>query len=59
MRGAFTEWQTMLDSVQTDNEMGLGGNPNDPFPSWLTLWRAEPGIRSSLIYRQVVKGAIL
>ncbi len=49
LREAFCEWQTMPDSVQTDNEMALGGNPNDPFPSWLTLWLAGLGIQHSFI----------
>lgn len=40
LRTGFCEWQTLPDSVQTDNEMGLGGNPNDPFPSWLSLYLA-------------------
>ncbi len=51
LRAAFTEWQTLPDSVQTDNEMALGGNPNDPFPSWLTLWLAGLGIQHSFIQR--------
>jgi hypothetical protein len=34
LRAGFAEWQTLPDSVLTDNEMGLGGNPTDPFPSW-------------------------
>jgi len=49
LRQAFCEWQTMPDCVHTDNEMSLGGNPNDPFPSWLTLWLAGLGIRHAFI----------
>jgi Helix-turn-helix domain len=49
LREAFCEWQTMPDSVQTDNEMALGGNPNDPFPSSLTLWLTGLGIQHSFI----------
>jgi transposase len=49
LREAFCEWQTMPDSVQTDNEMALGGNPNDPFPSSLTMWLAGFGIQHSFI----------
>jgi hypothetical protein len=45
----FTEWQTLPDSVLTDNEMGLGGNPNDPFPSWLSLYLAGLGIKHNFI----------
>jgi len=44
LRGAFAEWQTLPDSVQTDNELGLAGGPNDPFPGKLTLWLAGLGI---------------
>jgi transposase InsO family protein len=60
LRGAFTEWQTLPDSVQTDNEMALGGNPNDPFPSWLTLWLAGLGIQHSFIrsHRPTDQGAV-
>jgi transposase-like protein len=49
LRAGFTEWQTLPDSVLTDNEMGLGGNPNDPFPSWLSLYLAGMGIKHNFI----------
>jgi transposase InsO family protein len=49
LRSAFTEWQTMPDSVLTDNELGLAGGPNDPFPGRLTLWLAGLGIRHRFI----------
>lgn len=49
LRSGFAEWQTLPDSVLTDNEMGLGGNPNDPFPSWLSLYLAGLGIRHNFI----------
>ena len=49
LRNGFGEWQTLPDSVQTDNEMGLGGNPNDPFPSWLSLYLAGLGIKHIFI----------
>lgn len=49
LRMGFTEWQTLPDSVLTDNEMGLGGNPNDPFPSWLSLYLAGLGIKHNFI----------
>lgn len=49
LRTGFTEWHTLPDSVLTDNEMGLGGNPNDPFPSWLSLYLAGLGIRHNFI----------
>lgn len=38
LREAFIEWQTLPDGVQTGNELGLAGGPNDPFPGRLTLW---------------------
>jgi Helix-turn-helix domain len=49
LRSGFAEWQTLPDSVLTDNEMGLGGNPNDPFPSWLSLYLAGLGIKHNFI----------
>jgi transposase len=49
LRAGFAEWQTLPDSVLTDNEMGLGGNPNDPFPSWLSLYLAGLGIKHTFI----------
>jgi len=38
LRDAFTEWLTLPDGIQTDNELGLAGASNDPFPGKLTLW---------------------
>lgn len=49
LRMGFIEWQTLPDSILTDNEMGLGGNPNDPFPSWLSLYLAGLGIKHNFI----------
>jgi transposase len=49
LRMGFTEWQTLPDSVLTDSEMGMGGNPTDPFPSWLSLYLAGLGIRHNFI----------
>ena len=49
LRGGFTEWQTMPDSVKTDNELGLAGSPNDPYPSQLTLWLVGLGIKHCFI----------
>lgn len=49
LRIGFGEWHTFPDSIQTDNEMGLGGNPNDPFPSWLSLYLAGLGIKHIFI----------
>lgn len=45
LREAFTEWQTLPDGVQTDNELGLAGGPNDPYPGRLTLWLVGLGIK--------------
>lgn len=49
LRTGFNEWQTLPDSILTDNEMGLGGNPNDPFPSWLSLYLAGLGVKHNFI----------
>jgi hypothetical protein len=44
LRKAFTEWQTLPDGIQTDNELGLAGASNDPFPGKLTLWLVGLGV---------------
>jgi transposase InsO family protein len=49
LRGAFTEWQTLPDSLLSDNELGLAGPPNDSFPGKLTLWLVGLGIRHRFI----------
>ena len=49
LRHAFTEWQTLPDSVWTDNELRLIGNPASDFPSLLTLYLAGLGIRHRFI----------
>jgi hypothetical protein len=49
LRSAFCEWQTLPDSVLTDNELGLAGGPNAPFPGQLTLWLTGLGIRHRFI----------
>lgn len=49
LRAGFSEWKTRPDSVMTDNEMSLGGNPHDPFPSWLSRWLAGLGIKHVFI----------
>jgi len=49
LRDAFTEWQTLPDEVQTDNELALAGGPKDPFPSQLTLWLVGLGIKHRFI----------
>lgn len=49
LRDACTEWQTLPDAVQTDNELGLAGGPNDPFPGQLTLWLVGLGVRHRFI----------
>jgi transposase len=45
LRSAFTEWQTLPDSLSTDNELRLIGNPASDFPSLLTLYLVGLGIR--------------
>jgi hypothetical protein len=49
LRKAFSEWQTMPDGLLTDNELGLAGGPNDPFPGKLTLWVTGLGIKHRFI----------
>lgn len=49
LRTAFTEWATLPDGVQTDNELRLAGDPNEQFPSDLTLWLAGLGIQHRFI----------
>jgi len=49
IRDACTEWQTLPDAVQTDNELGLAGGPNDPFPGLLTLWLRGLGVKHRFI----------
>lgn len=49
LRDAFTEWQTLPDEVRTDNELGLAGGPNDPFPGKLTLWLVGLGVAHRFI----------
>lgn len=49
LRHAFTEWQTLPDSVWTDNELRLIGNPASDFPSLLTLYLAGLGVRHRFI----------
>jgi hypothetical protein len=38
IRSAFAGWDTLPDSLQTDNEACLGGHLSDPMPSQLSLW---------------------
>lgn len=49
LRSAFIEWQTLPERVLTDNELGLAGNPTDPFPSSLTLWLVGLGVSHRFI----------
>jgi hypothetical protein len=49
LRQAFSEWQTLPDGLQTDNELGLAGGPNDPYPGQLTLWLVGLGIKHRFI----------
>ena len=49
LRQGFTEWQTLPDSVWTDNELRLIGNPSSDFPSLLTLYLVGLGIQHVFI----------
>jgi transposase InsO family protein len=49
LRQAFTEWQTLPDCIQTDNELGLAGAPREPYPGRLTLWLIGLGIQHRFI----------
>lgn len=49
LRQAYTEWQTLPEAVQTDNELGLAGAPTDPFPGQLTLWLVGLGVSHRFI----------
>ncbi len=49
LRLAFSEWQTLPQRVRTDNELCLGGRPDDPFPSKLTLWLCGLGVAHEFI----------
>lgn len=49
LRQAFSEWHTLPDGVQTDNELALAGSPNDPYPGQLTLWLVGLGIKHRFI----------
>jgi transposase len=48
VRAAAALWGTLPDALQTDNELGLAGTANDPFPGRLTLWLAGLGIEHRL-----------
>jgi hypothetical protein len=49
LRTAFSAWQTLPDTLLTDNELRLGGRPNDPYPSWLTTWLVGLDVRHEFI----------
>lgn len=44
IRSACTRWETLPDSIQTDNEVCLAGQPTEPAPSHLTLWLIGLGV---------------
>jgi transposase len=50
LRAGFTEWHTLPDAVLTDNELGLAGGPNDPFPGLLTFWLVGLGVQHRFIH---------
>jgi transposase-like protein len=49
IRSAFARWATLPDTLQTDNEVCLGGQPSDPMPSQLTLWLVGLGVEHRFI----------
>ena len=49
LRDAFQEWKTLPDSVRTDNELRLVGQPASDFPGMLTLYLAGLGIKHNFI----------
>lgn len=49
LRAAFQEWKTLPDSVRTDNELRLVGQPASDFPGMLTLYLAGLGIKHNFI----------
>jgi transposase-like protein len=49
IRSALTRWETLPDTLQTDNEVCLGGQPTDPLPSRLTLWLVGLGVTHRFI----------
>jgi transposase InsO family protein len=49
IRSAFVRWETLPDTLPTDNEACLGGQPTDPAPSRLTLWLVGLGVQHRFI----------
>ncbi len=49
VRTGAAEWRTLPEILLTDNELGLAGGPNDPFPGHLTLWLVGLGIQHRFI----------
>jgi hypothetical protein len=49
VRQAFTEWGTLPEAIQTDNEYCFIASAQDTFPSPLTLWLLGLGVRHLLI----------
>jgi transposase-like protein len=49
IRSAFARFDTLPDTLQTDNEVCLGGQPSDPLPSQLTLWLIGLGVEHRFI----------
>jgi transposase-like protein len=49
IRSACSEWETLPDAIQTDNEVCLAGQPTDPAPSQLSLWLAGLGVEHRFI----------
>jgi transposase-like protein len=45
VRTGAAEWHTLPEGLLTDNELGLAGGPNDPFPGLFTLWLVGLGVQ--------------
>ena len=60
LRAAFSEWHTLPDALQTDNELNLVGQMDDPFPGVLTLWLVGLGVSHRCIRpgRPTEQGAV-
>lgn len=48
LRLAFSQWQTLPDAIQSDNELLFNGSPTDPMPSALTLYLRGLGVKHLL-----------
>lgn len=60
LRQAFSEWHTLPDVLQTDNDPAVWGGRADAFPTLLTLWLIGLGIEPRHIrpHRPTDQGAV-